>query len=153
MRRAVVATPLGPFTVVADGDDVVLSGWTTEAALDVPEVRDLGPATDAVRAYFEGDVAAIDAVPVRQRSGPFVEHAWTVLRQVEPGRAITYTELARRAGRPAAARAAAMACGRNAAALFVPCHRIIGTDGRLRGFRWGVEVKQWLLDHEARVRS
>jgi methylated-DNA-[protein]-cysteine S-methyltransferase len=149
-RRAVVDTPLGPFTVVADGDDVVLSGFTAGAALDVPEVGDLGPVTDAVHAYFDGDVHAIDAVPVRQRSGPFVEHAWEVLRRVEPGTAITYTELAARAGRPDAARAAAMACGRNAAALFVPCHRIVGKDGKLRGFRWGVETKRWLLDFEAR---
>jgi methylated-DNA-[protein]-cysteine S-methyltransferase len=77
----------------------------------------------------------------------FLEQAWRVLREVrEP---ITYTELAARAGRPAAVRAAAQACARNAAALFVPCHRVLRNDGTLGGFRWGLPVKRWLLNHEA----
>ena len=55
------------------------------------------------------------------------------------------------AGRPAAIRAAAQACARNAAALFVPCHRVLRTDGSLGGFRWGLDVKKWLLAHERRL--
>jgi methylated-DNA-[protein]-cysteine S-methyltransferase len=62
---------------------------------------------------------------------------------------VTYTEYAAKAGRPAAVRAAASACARNAVALFVPCHRVLGTDGTMRGFRWGVTVKQQLLEHES----
>jgi methylated-DNA-[protein]-cysteine S-methyltransferase len=156
-----VDSPAGPFTMLADADGVILaSGWTTDAGtlaalvpVDLkpgadPQPRpDLGPATKAALAYFDGDLAAIDEVPVRQRSGAFIEHAWRVLRDVrEP---VTYTEFARRAGRPAAVRAAAMACARNPAALFVPCHRVLRTDGSLGGFRWGLPVKRWLLDHEA----
>ena len=95
------------------------------------------------------DDAAIDDIVVRQRSGAFVEHAWDVLRTVEPGRPVTYTEYADLSGRPAAVRAAAMACARNAAALFVPCHRVLRLDGSLGGFRWGLAVKEWLLTHEA----
>ena len=56
------------------------------------------------------------------------------------------------ADNPAAVRAAAAACAYNAAALFVPCHRILRTDGTLGGFRWGLPVKQWLLDHEDPMR-
>jgi methylated-DNA-[protein]-cysteine S-methyltransferase len=77
-------------------------------------------------------------------------HAWGVLRTVEPGEPVTYTGYAALAGRPAAVRAAASACARNAAALFVPCHRVVRTGGGLGGFRWGTDVKRWLLDHEAR---
>ena len=66
----------------------------------------------------------IDDVPVRQRSGAFLEHAWDVLRTVPAGAPVTYTEYAAKSGRPAAVRAAAAACARNAAALFVPCHRV-----------------------------
>jgi methylated-DNA-[protein]-cysteine S-methyltransferase len=62
---------------------------------------------------------------------------------------VTYTEFAARAGRPAAVRAAAQACARNAAALFVPCHRVLRLDGSLGGFRWGLPVKRWLIDHES----
>jgi methylated-DNA-[protein]-cysteine S-methyltransferase len=68
---------------------------------------------------------------------------------VPAGAPVTYAELAAKAGRPAAVRAAAGACGSNAAALFVPCHRVLRTGGALGGFRWGLDVKRWLLDHEA----
>ena len=104
---------------------------------------------DVVEKFFAGDVTAIDEVVVRQRSGPFLQEAWEVLRTVPAGRPDTYAAFAARCGRPAAVRAAANACARNAAALFVPCHRVLGSDGGLGGFRWGTPVKRWLLDHEA----
>jgi len=91
-------------------------------------------------------------VPVRQRSGEFLTHAWDVLRKIPAGDPVTYTEFAALAGRPAATRAAANACARNAAALFVPCHRVLRIGGALGGFRWGLPAKRWLLDHEARGR-
>ena len=70
-------------------------------------------------------------------------------RQVPPGRPVSYRRYAELTGRPTAVRAAAGACAWNAAALFVPCHRVVRTDGGLGGFRWGVRIKRWLLDHEA----
>jgi methylated-DNA-[protein]-cysteine S-methyltransferase len=87
---------------------------------------------------------------VRQRSGEFIERAWAVLRSIPAGAPISYTEYAAKAGRPDAVRAAAAACARNAAALFVPCHRVRRGDGTLGGFRWGLPVKRWLVDHERR---
>ena len=158
-----VETPTGPFTVLVDDDGAVLAaGWTADAAALLALVhrdlraeprarRDLGPPTAAVRAYLAGDVHAPDVVPVRQYAGgTFLTAAWKTLREVPPGEPVTYTELASRTGNPAAVRAAAQACARNAVALFVPCHRVIRTDGGLGGFRWGIDVKQWLLEHEAR---
>jgi methylated-DNA-[protein]-cysteine S-methyltransferase len=154
-----VDTPAGPFTAVVDGDGAVLaSGWTSTVdellsfvpMPSAPQPRaDLGQVTKAVVAYHDGDLTAIDEVPVRQSGGPFLTHAWDVLRRVPPGAPVTYTAYAGLAGRPAAVRAAAMACARNAAALFVPCHRVLRLDGSLGGFRWGLPVKRWLLDHEA----
>jgi methylated-DNA-[protein]-cysteine S-methyltransferase len=158
---ATLETPCGPFTILVAGDTVLASGWTAEAAelaaLIAPPLRpdtwrsrsDLGPVTAAVRAYFAGDPNAATSVPVRQQGGPFVEKAWQKLRQVRPGTPVTYTELAALAGRPSAVRAAASACARNPAALFVPCHRVIRRGGELGGFRWGMATKRWLLDHEA----
>ncbi len=156
-------TPAGPLTIVVDeGGAVLASGWTTSAdellGLVAPGLRDdgalrerreLGQVSEAVVRYVAGDVLAVDDVVVRQSSGPFRSHAWDVLRQVPPGAPVTYAELAAKAGRPAAVRAAAGACGFNAAALFVPCHRVLRTGGGLGGFRWGLDVKRWLLDHEA----
>ncbi|GGM69245.1 putative methylated-DNA:protein-cysteine methyltransferase [Longimycelium tulufanense] len=155
-------TPAGPFTAIVDPDGVVLAaGWTDEPETLLPQVHttlrptelvertDLGDVTEAVLAYHRGDLDAVASVEVRQRSGEFLEHAWRVLRKVPAGAPVSYTEFAALAGRPAATRAAASACARNAVALLVPCHRVIRTDGTLGGFRWGLEVKRWLLDHEA----
>ncbi|MGI5188990.1 methylated-DNA--[protein]-cysteine S-methyltransferase [Promicromonospora sp. CA-289599] len=109
----------------------------------------LAEAADAVRAYYDGDHGAPGRVPVRQASGPFRTHAWDVLREVKAGERLTYSEYAARAGRPAAVRAAAGACAMNAAALFVPCHRILRTDGTLGGFRYGLPIKESLLARES----
>ncbi|MFC9893828.1 methylated-DNA--[protein]-cysteine S-methyltransferase [Nocardia sp. NPDC127579] len=157
-----VDTPIGPFTAIADADGAVLaSGWTADAEglrllihtglrpVAVRERDSLGAVSEAVIAYHAGDLTAIDAIPVRQRSGEFLTHAWEVLRKIPAGEPVTYTEYAALSGRPAATRAAANACARNAAALFVPCHRVLRIGGALGGFRWGLEAKRWLLDHEA----
>ncbi|MBF6535582.1 methylated-DNA--[protein]-cysteine S-methyltransferase [Nocardia farcinica] len=162
---AITDTPIGPFTALADHDGAVLAaGWTADPAelrllvhpalrpAELRERDDLGEITRAVLAYHGGDTAAIDPVPVRQRSGEFLTHAWDVLRKIPAGDPVTYTEFAALAGRPAATRAAANACARNAAALFVPCHRVLRIGGALGGFRWGLPAKRWLLDHEARGR-
>lgn len=179
VQTASLATPDGVFTVLAGPEAVLASGWTADAAalaaLVHPALRPapaevaaavdragagtgtspgearsiLAAALSAVEAYYAGNLAAPAAVPVLQRSGEFRQHAWEVLRQVPPGDPITYTEYAKRADRPTAVRAAAAACARNAAALFVPCHRVLRTDGTLGGFRYGLEIKQRLLLREA----
>lgn len=154
-------TPIGPFTaVVADDGAVLASGWTARIAelteviapsltpTELRHTRDLGPVSRAVHRFHAGEYDAIDSVPVRQQSGEFLQHAWEMLRTVPAGRPVTYRDFAELAGRPAAVRAAAAACARNAAALFVPCHRVVRTGGGLGGFRWGLDVKQWLLTHE-----
>ena len=165
---ATLETMCGPFTIVMRGDAVIASGWTTStdelmepvsARLRPDSIRswsDLGEVSRAVTRYFEGDLLAIDGVEVEQHSGPFIEHAWRVLRSIPAGSPITYAELAAKVGRPDAVRAAANACAFNAAALFVPCHRIVRTgtipwERRLGGFRWGLAVKRQLLDHEAGI--
>jgi methylated-DNA-[protein]-cysteine S-methyltransferase len=161
-------TPDGPFTLVVAPDGAVLaSGWTDDpaelVALVHPDLRpthvaavsdDPAPvagAVAAVRAYYAGDVRAIDDVPVRQVSGPYRAHAWDVLRTVGAGDPVTYTRYAELSGRPAAVRAAAGACAMNAAALFVPCHRVLRTDGSLGGYRYGLDIKRSLLDRERRA--
>ena len=156
-----IPTPAGPFTLITDDDGAVLaSGWTADIGPLLPQVHERlrptaikaavkgGSAAEAVRRYLDGDLEAVAEVPVTQQSGPFIEHAWKALRAVPSGTTVTYTGLAGLAGRPAAVRAAASACANNAAALFVPCHRVVRSDGGLGGFRWGLPVKQWLIDHE-----
>lgn len=159
--HATVATPTGRFTFVVDDAGAVLaSGWTDDAASLLPSIhRALRPASsrwsqeltavsDAVEAYYAGQLDAIDAVAVRQRSGPYVEKVWESLRAVAPGSPTTFAELAEAAGHPTAIRATATACARNAATLFVPCHRVLRQDGTVAGFRYGKPLKQWLLTYE-----
>ncbi len=167
MKTSTLDTQFGPFTAVVDDDGAVLaSGWTADVSALVRLIhpslrpiahpamaRDLGRVTTAIRAYHAGDLHAIDELPVRQYSGgAFLTAAWKALREVAPGHPVTYTELAARTGNPAANRAAAQACARNAAALFVPCHRVVRVGGAVSGFRWGASIKQALLLHESTER-
>lgn len=161
MYQVTIDTPAGAFTMVVDDEAVLASGWTFDiddlVPLLSPALRsrqfplraEIAPFTRAVRDYFDGDLESVTRMPVKQRSGAFLEHAWAVLRAVPAGAPLTYREYAARCGRPAAVRAAGNACARNAAALFVPCHRVLRTGGALGGFRWGLPVKRWLLDYEA----
>ena len=166
LDSTVVDTPTGPLSILTGPDGAVrAAGFTADPASLLPlthpslrgELRhrpELGPVTAAVRSYLDGELTAIVAVPVEQHSGgAFLSHAWKVLREVKPGEPVTYTGVAGLAGRPTAVRAAAAACARNAAALFVPCHRVLRTDGTLGGYRWGLDVKRWLLQHEAMSRQ
>lgn len=108
----------------------------------------IDPIVLAIEAYSDGDLFALDLVAVSQPGGPFSQDAWLALRQIAPGDTASYSQLAARAGRPAAVRAAGSACARNRVAPFVPCHRILRTGGGLGGYYYGLTVKEALLRHE-----
>jgi methylated-DNA-[protein]-cysteine S-methyltransferase len=162
LKHHTLSTPAGPLTVVMSRAGAVrAAGFTPSADTLVPLIHprlreqvepadDIGPVGEAIRAYFAGELTAIDEVPVEQEtSGVFMAHAWKVMREIKPGAPLTYSEFAALAGRPAAVRAAAAACAQNPVAFFTPCHRVLRRDGSLGGYRWGLPVKRWLLDHEA----
>ena len=90
------------------------------------------------------------AVPLDAHGTPFQVRVWRALRDIPAGERRTYGELARALGSPAAVRAVGRACGSNAIAVLVPCHRVVRADGGLGGYRWGLERKRRLLDAEAR---
>ncbi|MFJ4158872.1 methylated-DNA--[protein]-cysteine S-methyltransferase [Microbacterium testaceum] len=155
-----VETPDGPFAILADeADRVLVSGWTadTDAVLARlrPERRptDIRPgdtsAAEAVRRYYDGDLAAIDSVAVSQWGTPLQLAGWEALRAIAAGTPLTYTGFAAALGSPSAVRAAASICARNAVALFVPCHRVLRGDGSMGGFAWGTQVKESLLARES----
>ena len=101
-----------------------------------------------IRAYFAGDLTAIDSIPVETGGTPFQQSVWTALRRVPVGTTATYGQIAAAIGRPTAARAVGITNGLNPVALVVPCHRIIGADGALTGYGGGLDRKRWLLQHE-----
>jgi AraC family transcriptional regulator of adaptative response/methylated-DNA-[protein]-cysteine methyltransferase len=81
----------------------------------------------------------------------FQHRVWQALREIPAGRTASYTDIARRIGSPGSVRAVAQACGANALAVAIPCHRVVRTDGALSGYRWGMERKRALLEREARA--
>ncbi|MCP2635096.1 methylated-DNA--[protein]-cysteine S-methyltransferase [Microbacterium sp. HD4P20] len=157
-----VDTPDGPFTILSDDDARVLaSGWSDDVDRIVARVRAADrpsavakaetDAAAAVLAYYAGELEAIDGIPVAQYGTAMQLAGWRALRDIAPGRPLTYAEFAVELGSPSAVRAAASICARNAPALFVPCHRVLRTGGALGGFAWGLDVKRSLLDREAGV--
>jgi methylated-DNA-[protein]-cysteine S-methyltransferase len=161
ISASTIDTPAGPLTVLADGETVVAAGFTPDidrlftrlpAKLrgDGYEiVPDLGATTKAVLRWLDGDLDALDDVPVTQAGTSYQQAIWAQLTQVPRGETVTYGELAMAAGKPAAARAAGSACGANLIAPFVPCHRALRSGGALGGYEYGLEVKRWLLRHDS----
>jgi methylated-DNA-[protein]-cysteine S-methyltransferase len=148
-------TPVGELSVLAQRDVIVAAGFGSPQKMaerftddDLVIRDDLGRLSAGVAAYLDGDVTALDDLPVSQPGGGFFQAAWKVMREVPAGQTITYTELADRAGNPRAVRAAASACARNLIAPIVACHRIVRTGGALGGYYYGLDTKSWLLAHE-----
>jgi methylated-DNA-[protein]-cysteine S-methyltransferase len=155
LQASTLSTPTGDLAMIARDDVIVAAGFASIEAMaarlpDEPLVvrRDLGRMSAAMTAYFGGDLQAMDDLPVEQPGGDFHQAAWKVMREVAPGETITYAELAARAGKPTAIRAAGSACARNLIAPIVPCHRILRTGGALGGYYYGLPTKEWLLAHE-----
>lgn len=150
-------TPMGPLSVAVDTAGVVHRAlFGPASALALPDARVVapaqapGPVADAGGRYLAGELTALDGVEVRQPGGPFRQAAWDAMRTVPPGETVTYAELAQMSGRPTAVRAAGSACARNLVAPFVPCHRVVRSDGTLGGYAYGLDVKRALLEHERR---
>jgi AraC family transcriptional regulator, regulatory protein of adaptative response / methylated-DNA-[protein]-cysteine methyltransferase len=112
----------------------------------VEDHNTLRPVFRQVDAYLAGE--ACEDLALDLRGTAFQQKVWQALRRVPHGQTVSYTELAARAGRPRAVRAAASACGDNPVAIFVPCHRIVRRDGGLGGYRWGLQRKRDLLERE-----
>jgi methylated-DNA-[protein]-cysteine S-methyltransferase len=153
----IVDTPDGPFTVVERDGVVVAAGWSGDPhaiaarAGTEPGAPAVLDSAAAVRAWYAGAVSALESTPVHQTGTEFQSQVWQQLRAIPRGEVRRYGEVAAGLGRPGASRAVGAACGRNAVALFVPCHRVVGASGSLTGFAWGTEIKRSLLAREGAV--
>lgn len=106
-------------------------------------------ARDAMKAYFDGDLSAIDRLPVASGGTDFQRQVWAALRSIPAGQTCSYGQLAAAIHRPQAMRALGLANGANPIAIVVPCHRVIGANGALTGYGSGLARKAWLLAHES----
>ncbi|TQI80606.1 methylated-DNA-[protein]-cysteine S-methyltransferase [Serratia fonticola] len=156
-------TPVGELVLIGDVQGRMRAlDWTDHEArlmkllnthyrndsFTLQEKANPGGLTQIMQRYFDGELAAIDTVPVMTAGTEFQRTVWEQLRQIPCGEIITYGELAKRIGRPTASRAVGMANGANPISIVVPCHRVIGSQGALTGYAGGVQRKQWLLKHE-----
>jgi methylated-DNA-[protein]-cysteine S-methyltransferase len=156
-------TPTGWIVLVTDAEDRLRAAeWEDKASrlerslrlhygengyqLHAP--RRKSAARLALEAYFEGQLAAIEAIRTQTRGTDFQRSVWSALRKIPMGTTVSYGQLAVKIGRPAAVRAVGAANGANPISIIVPCHRVIGADSSLTGFGGGLERKRWLLAHE-----
>lgn len=151
-----IDSPVGRLRLIADADGLREMCFEVESHPTVlqPEwVRASKPLEVAHRQldeYFAGTRRAFE-LRLNPHGTPFQLMVWMALRQIPYGSTISYGELARRVGKPAASRAVGAANGRNPLSIIVPCHRVIGANGKLTGFGGGLPIKQFLLELEQRV--
>jgi methylated-DNA-[protein]-cysteine S-methyltransferase len=160
LERATVSSPVGDLTLVAragrlcllrfGADDADVAGALARWYPGIPVYagRDPARAATALARYFQGDLAAIDAIDVELNGTAFQRRVWEALRGIRAGTTCSYGDLARRIHAESAIRAVGAANGANPVALVVPCHRVIGSDGSLTGYGGGLHIKRWLLHHE-----
>ncbi len=148
--RSEMNSPLGTIKLESDGSAltrIALPGEKNQPGLTAKRCDDL-PIFETARKqlgnYFEGNGGEFD-LPLAPSGTDFQLRVWAELRRIPRGETITYAELAQRVGSPRAHRAVGAANGRNHLPIIVPCHRVIGSTGRLTGFAGGLEAKVWLL--------
>ncbi|MDV3349801.1 methylated-DNA--[protein]-cysteine S-methyltransferase [Leptolyngbyaceae cyanobacterium CCMR0082] len=163
-----VASPIGTILLVTDANVVVsldYEGYEQRmmrllakryGTFDLVELQ-LGSACynllerdllTPIRHYLAGDLTAIDPIPVNPGGTKFQTKVWQALRSIPAGTVMSYGELARQLGNPAAVRAVGTTNGLNPISIVLPCHRVIGANGNLTGYAGGLDRKRWLLEHE-----
>jgi methylated-DNA-[protein]-cysteine S-methyltransferase len=150
-----IESPVGPLQLVADEAGLrridFLNG-KTPAAPDPQWHEDAEPVRETIRqlrAYFAGDLESFDLV-LSPAGTPFQLTVWNRLCEIPYGETISYGELARRIGNPNASRAVGLANGSNPIPIVIPCHRVIGSNGKLTGYGGGLPIKEKLLALERR---
>lgn len=155
-----IDSPLGPLLITADGDMLtrvymnnppdganVGAGWLSDPGAPV-----LAEAKRQLDAFFAGTRTEFD-LPLAPRGSDFQLRVWQELKTIAYGETVSYGDIARRIGLPNASRAVGLANGSNPISIIVPCHRVIGANGKLTGYGGGIQRKAALLDFERSVRT
>jgi methylated-DNA-[protein]-cysteine S-methyltransferase len=151
MIHSYVDSPLGPLLLTGDGE--ALTGLYTDqhgrkpAELGHRADEEFAEARTQLEEYFAGRRTSFD-LPLKPGGTAFQQAAWQALREIPYGSTMTYREVAQEIGNPKAVRAVGSANSRNPISIIIPCHRVVGSDGKLVGYAGGFHAKRWLLDHE-----
>ncbi len=155
-------TPVGELTIVCSEGAVRLCDWTGSRHFKAHIKALTSAIPDALTSETEADTALMHtvineldsyfqgtgrgfSVPVAPVGTPFRQDVWQQLKDIPYGSVVSYAELARRLGKPGAARAAGTACGANPVSILIPCHRVVSTAGKLTGYAGGIQAKEYLL--------
>jgi len=150
-----IESPLGPLFLAADNVGlrrIELANGRGAALPDPAWKEDPSPLEEVIRqlrAYFAGELDTFD-LPLAPEGTPFQLKVWNLLCDIPYGETISYGELARRIGNPKASRAVGLANGSNPIPIVIPCHRVIGSNGKLTGYGGGLPIKEKLLALERR---
>jgi methylated-DNA-[protein]-cysteine S-methyltransferase len=159
MNYSYYDSPIGPLLVAGDEQAVTQISFPKDGRAVRPEAHwtesakgPVGEAIRQLREYFAGRRREFD-LPLAPKGTEFQKSVWRRLQEIPYGESISYGELAKRAGNPKASRAVGAANGKNPLPIVVPCHRVIGANGKLVGFGGGLPTKQALLEIEANARA
>jgi len=145
-----IASPLGPLLLAGDDSGLRHVIFISEDQPPRPDPtwrKDTASLTETIRqlqAYFAGELETFN-LPLATEGTPFQMKVWQALRDIPYGHTISYGELARRIGNPKASRAVGLANGSNPIPIVIPCHRVIGSNGKLTGYGGGLPIKEKLL--------
>jgi AraC family transcriptional regulator of adaptative response/methylated-DNA-[protein]-cysteine methyltransferase len=161
IRFAVCETSLGPTLIAATAKGVCMIAFDDDPEKLVRDLEDRFPKARLIGAdaaferlvaqvvgLVEAPARAID-LPLDVRGTAFQQKVWQALRKIPAGNTVSYTDIARKIGKPEAVRAVAGACAANSIAIAIPCHRVVRNTGEVSGYRWGVERKRKLLEKES----
>ena len=141
-------TPIGRLGLVGSDAGLGRVLWSADGVERLGSCALLDEAAGQLQAYFAGELTAFE-IPLALGGTEFQRRCWLALATIPYGQTVSYGEQARRLGLgPAAARAVGAANGQNPLPVVLPCHRVVGANGSLTGFGGGLEVKQFLLEHE-----
>ncbi len=151
MFKTTLDTPVGPLLIEGTRDFITSVQYTPRRPADGRSCAALDRARRQLREYFAGKRKAFDVTVNLSTGTPFQRAVWSQVMQVGYGETTTFSELARRLGKPTAQRAVGRAVANNPLMIVIPCHRVLSAKGKLAGYQGGLRTKEWLLKHERAV--
>ncbi|MGF1724281.1 methylated-DNA--[protein]-cysteine S-methyltransferase [Photobacterium nomapromontoriensis] len=147
MNNQLIDTPLGWLNVIADDAGITAIELHADPEQAQTPNAVTGCCCQQLTEYFSGQRTQFD-VPLNMQGTDFQRTVWQALQSVDYGSTCSYGDIAKQIGNPNAVRAVGGANGKNPIPIIVPCHRVIGSSGKLTGYSGGLDIKVWLLDHE-----
>lgn len=159
--RCYYRSPIGALTIASDGE--YITGLWIEGQkfflenhsnpIDLPDLPIFQETIRWLDAYFSGQKPQCSALPLKPAGTKFQQQVWQILTRIPYGQTVTYGQIAKMLGIPRAAQAVGGAVGHNPVSIIIPCHRVVGADGRLTGYAAGLDKKGLLLRHEGIIPS